>query len=125
MSVLSLALPALRLEYQARIFHGEHFEITDLKHYKKVLSTYRWQVVKNTKIRWYGFSNIFSTIFLKCREVTHGDDLLHMLGNYLDLKPITEGDQLPGGSDEFYSTHYPLLLEKKFDDEQLEKVVSW
>ncbi|PVD37622.1 hypothetical protein C0Q70_00218 [Pomacea canaliculata] len=56
------------------------------------------------------------------REVTHGDDLLHMLGNYLDLKPITEGDQLPGGSDEFYSTHYPLLLEKKFDDEQLEKV---
>ncbi|XP_070183510.1 uncharacterized protein [Littorina saxatilis] len=70
------------------------------------------------------------------RTDTVGDELLDMLGNYLDLKPISDLGQgqrgtggLLGGSSTFYRTHFPLLLQKKKfnddDDEQGDsKVVS-
>ena len=46
-----------------------------------------------------------------------------MLGNYLDLKPISgyargPNKLLPGGSARFYNQHFPLLLEKPFRDEE-------
>ena len=58
------------------------------------------------------------------REGIVGDELLYMLGNYLDLKPISgyargPNKLLPGGSAKFYNQHFPLLLEKKpFRDEE-------
>ena len=59
------------------------------------------------------------------REGIVGDELLHTLGNYLDLKPVSDFARGPnklllsGGSARFYNQHFPLLLEKKtFRDEE-------
>ena len=72
----------------------------------------------------FPFINVNRRLFMD-RGAGVGDELLDMLGNYLDLRPIYDHalrpkkSSLAGGASRFYNRHFPLLLEKKkFHEEE-------